>query len=143
HCWPDAGLMMRPLGDGFIKLVRMTIAPIIFCTVVVGIAGGGGMKTIGKAGGLALVYFEVVSTLALVIGLLTVNVVQPGAGMNVDAGRLDVTAVAQYVSAGRAQCAAAFLLEIIPASVVDAFARGDILQVLLFSILFGFALRTL
>jgi aerobic C4-dicarboxylate transport protein len=141
HFWPAAGLMMRPLGDGFIKLVRMTIAPIVFCTVVVGIAGGGGMRMVGKAGGFALVYFEVVSTLALVIGLLVVNVVQPGAGMNVDPRTLDSTAVAQYVSAGRAQSAAAFVIDIIPTSVVDAFVRGDVLQVLLFSTLFAVALR--
>ena len=143
HFWPAAGLMMRPLGDGFIKLVRMTIAPIIFCTVVAGIAGGGGVKTIGKAGGLALVYFEVVSTLALVIGLVVVNLVEPGTGMNVDPRRLDATAVAQYVGAGRARSATAFLIDIIPTSVVDAFVRGDVLQVLLFSTLFGVALRTL
>ncbi len=143
HFWPAAGLMMRPLGDGFIKLVRMTIAPIIFCTVVAGIAGGGGVKTIGKAGGLALVYFEVVSTLALAIGLVVVNLVEPGAGMNVDPRRLDAAAVAQYVGAGRARSATAFLIDIIPTSVVDAFVRGDVLQVLLFSTLFGVALRML
>ncbi|OLC79735.1 MAG: C4-dicarboxylate transporter DctA [Acidobacteria bacterium 13_1_40CM_4_65_8] len=141
HFWPAAGVAMKPLGDAFIKLVRMIIAPIIFCTVVAGIAGAAGVKTVGKAGALALVYFEVVSTMALVIGLIIVNLVQPGAGMNVDPTSLDATAVAQYVTAGKAQTATAFLLDIIPTSVVDAFAKGDILQVLLFSILFGFALR--
>src|SRR5713101_4897483 len=100
HFWPGAGVAMKPLGDGFIKLVRMIVAPIIFCTVVVGIAGAGEMKTIGKAGIVALVYFEAVSTLALIIGLLVVNLVQPGAGMNVDATRIDAGAVAQYRAAG-------------------------------------------
>jgi len=141
HFWPAAGVAMKPLGDAFIKLVRMIIAPIIFCTVVVGIAGAAGVKTVGKSGALALVYFEVVSTTALVIGLIVVNLVQPGAGMNVDPASLDAAAVAQYVTAGKAQSATGFLLDIIPTSVVDAFAKGDILQVLLFSVLFGFALR--
>src|SRR5258708_38911865 len=104
---------MKPLGDAFIKLVRMIIAPIIFCTVVVGIAGAAGVKTVGKAGVLALIYFEVVTTLALVIGLIVVNVGQPGAGMNVDPASLDVNAVAQYVTAGQTQSASGFLLDII------------------------------
>jgi aerobic C4-dicarboxylate transport protein len=142
HFWPDAGVAMKPLGDGFIRLVRMIVAPIIFCTVIVGIAGAGDMKTVGKAGLVALVYFEVVSTLALVIGLVIVNLVQPGAGMNVDVTRLDTAAVAQYTTAGRSQTPAGFLLDIIPATAVDAFAKGDILQVLLISVLFGFALRS-
>ena len=143
HFYPEAGLAMKPLGDGFIKLVRMIIAPIIFCTVVVGIAGVGDMKAVGKGGVLALLYFEVVSTLALIIGLVVVNVLKPGAGMNVDPATLDAGAVAQYVTAGNAQSTTAFLLDIIPTSVVDAFAKADILQVLLFSILFGFALHGL
>ena len=140
---PQAGAAMKPLGDGFIKLVRMVIAPIIFCTVVAGVAGVGDMKAVGKAGGLALVYFEVVTTLALVIGLVVVNVVRPGAGMNVDPATLDPGAVAQYVGAAGAQTMTEVLLGVIPATVVDAFAKGDILQVLLFSILFGFALHGL
>ena len=143
HFWPGAGAAMKPLGDSFVKLVRMIVAPIIFCTVVAGIAGAAGAKTVGKAGVLALVYFEVVTTIALVLGLLVVNVVRPGAGMNVDAATLDAAAVAQYVSAGKEQDAVSFALDIIPTSVVDAFARGDILQVLLLSVLFGFALKTL
>ena len=143
HFYPETGTAMKPLGDGFIKLIKMIIAPIIFCTVVAGIAGSAGMKVVGKAGVLALVYFEVVTTLALVIGLVVVNVVRPGAGMNVDAAAIDARSVAQYVSAGKAQSATGFLLDIIPASVVDAFATGDILQVLLFSVLFGLALRML
>jgi aerobic C4-dicarboxylate transport protein len=120
----------------------MIVAPIIFCTVVVGMAGAGDLKTIGKAGIVALVYFEVVTTLALVIGLIVVNVVEPGAAMNVDAARIDAAAVAQYEVAGKAQSASGFLLDLIPSSAVDAFARGDILQVLVVSVLFGSALRS-
>jgi aerobic C4-dicarboxylate transport protein len=142
HFWPAAGTTMKPLGDAFIKLVRMIVAPIIFCTVVVGMAGAGDLKTIGKAGIVALVYFEVVTTLALVIGLIVVNVVEPGAAMNVDAARIDAAAVAQYEVAGKAQSASGFLLDLIPSSAVDAFARGDILQVLVVSVLFGSALRS-
>jgi len=143
HFWPAAGVMMKPLGDGFIKLVRMIIAPIIFCTVAAGIAGAGGVKAVGKAAALAIIYFEVVSTAALLIGLLVVNLAQPGAAMHIDPATLDPAAVAQYAAAGRGQSAASFLLDLIPASAIDAFARGDILQVLLFSVLFGFALRSL
>ena len=143
YFWPDTGVAVKPLGDAFIKLVRMIIAPVIFCTVVVGIAGAGGAKTVGKAGVLALVYFEVVTLLALVLGLVAVNVIRPGGGMNVNAATLDASAVAPYVTAGKGQRAVSFLLDIIPTSVVDAFARGDILQVLLVSVLFGFALKTL
>jgi aerobic C4-dicarboxylate transport protein len=138
---PRAGVAMKPLGDGFIALVRMMIAPVIFCTVAVGVAGVGDVKAVGKTGGLALLYFEVVSTLALVIGLVIVNVVRPGAGMNVDPATLDPHAVSQYVGGSNAQSLTDFLLGVIPATVVDAFAKGNILQVLLFSILFGFALH--
>ena len=140
HLWPAAGVAMKPLGDAFIKLVRMLIAPIIFCTVVVGF-GGAGMKAVGKVGVLAIIYFEIVTTLALAIGLIVVNVARPGAGMNVDVSTLDSAAVAQYVTGGRAQNATGYLLDLIPTSVVDAFVRGDILQVLLLSVLFGAALR--
>jgi aerobic C4-dicarboxylate transport protein len=143
HFWPAAGVAMKPLGDGFIKLVRMIIAPVIFCTVVAGVAGAPGTRVVGKAGAFALVYFEVVSTLALVIGLAIVNLVRPGAGMNVDPATIDAATVAQYVNAGKAHGTTDILLDIIPTSVVDAFAKGDVLQVLLFSILFGFALRAL
>ena len=141
HFWPGAGVATKPLGDAFIKLVRMIIAPIIFCTVVVGIAGAAGAKTVGKAVVLALIYFEVVTTLALVIGLIVVNVARPGVGMNVDPASLDAKAVAQYVTEGQAQSASGFLLDLIPTTVADAFAKGDILQVLLFSVVFGCALR--
>jgi aerobic C4-dicarboxylate transport protein len=140
--WPAAGVAMKPLGDAFIKLVRMIVAPIIFCTVVAGIAGAGEVKTVGKAGLVALVYFEIVTTIALVIGLVVVNIVRPGAGMNVDATRIDAAAVAQYATAGKAQSASDFLLDLIPSTVVDAFARGDVIQVLVVSVLFGIALRS-
>jgi aerobic C4-dicarboxylate transport protein len=143
HFFPETGAAMKPLGDGFIKLVRMIIAPIIFCTVVGGIAGMGEVKAVGKAGVVSLVYFEIVTTLALVGGLLVVNLVQPGAGMNVDPATLDAKAVAQYVNSSASQGPVDFLLNIIPTTIVDAFAKGEILQVLLFSVLFGFALRSL
>src|SRR5438105_5816460 len=134
---PDWGAVMRPLGDGFIKLIKMMIAPIIFCTVVVGIAGMEDMKKVGKTGGLALIYFEVVSTIALIVGLLIVNVVQPGSGVHVDPNSLDTTAVAAYAGPGKMETTVGFLLNVIPNTIVDAFAKGDILQVLLFSVLFG------
>jgi aerobic C4-dicarboxylate transport protein len=141
--YPQAGAMMKPLADGFIKLIKMLIAPIIFCTVVTGIAGVEDMKKVGKTGGLALIYFEVMSTVALVIGLVVANVVRPGTGMNVDAATLDVGPVAAYTGAGKMQSATDFLLNVIPSTVVDAFAKGEILQVLLFAVLFGFALQRL
>ena len=141
HFLPSAGAAMKPLGDAFIRLVRMIVAPVVFCTVVVGIAGVGDVKAVGKAGILTLLYFEVVSTIALVIGLIVVNVVKPGAGMNVNPATLDAGAVAQYVTAGRGQNVTEFLLGIIPTSAADAFARSDILQVLFFSVMFGLALN--
>jgi aerobic C4-dicarboxylate transport protein len=141
HFWPATGEAMKPLGDGFIKLIKMIIAPIIFCTVVVGIAGMEDMKKVGKTGGLALLYFEIVSSLALVIGLVIVNLVGPGNGMHVDAKALDTKAIAAYTGPGKMVGTVDFLLNIIPSSVVDAFARGEILQVLLFSVMFGFALH--
>jgi aerobic C4-dicarboxylate transport protein len=141
HFYPDVGTAMKPLGDGFIKLIKMLIAPIIFCTVVTGIAGMEKMKEVGKAGGLALLYFEVVSTLALIVGLIVVNVLKPGAGMNIDPATLDTKAIAQYTTPGQMPGVTDFLLNVIPSSVVDAFAKGEILQVLLFSVLCGFALH--
>ena len=143
HFWPEAGQSMKPLGDSFIKLIKMLIAPIIFCTVVLGIAGMEDMKKVGKTGALALLYFEVMSTAALIIGLIVVNVVKPGAGMNVDPATLDAASVKQYTQSDAMHSVSDYLLNIIPASVVDAFAKGDILQVLLFSVLFGFALHAL
>jgi len=141
YFYPETGAAMKPLGDGFIKLIKMIIAPIIFCTVVVGIAGMESMKTVGKTGGYALLYFEAVSTLALIVGLFMINVLQPGAGMNVDPASLDTRSVAQYAAPGKMQSTTDFLLNVIPNTVVDAFAKGEILQVLLFSVLFGFALH--
>ena len=141
HFWPQVGESMKPLGDGFIKLIKMIIAPIIFCTVVVGIAGMEDMKKVGKTGGLALLYFEIVSSIALVVGLVIINLVQPGAGMNVDPASLDTKQVAAYTGPGKMQGTVEFLLAIIPNTVIDAFAKGEILQVLLFSVLFGFALH--
>ncbi|HJV95517.1 MAG TPA: cation:dicarboxylase symporter family transporter, partial [Albitalea sp.] len=141
HFAPAVGEAMKPLGDGFIKLIKMIIAPIIFCTVVVGIAGMEDMKKVGKTGGLALLYFEIVSTVALVVGLVIINLLQPGAGMNVDPSTLDTKSVAAYTGPGKMQGTVDFLLNVIPSTVVDAFAKGEILQVLLFSVLFGFALH--
>ena len=139
--WPATGKALKPLGDDFIKLVKMIIAPIIFCTVVVGIAGMEDMKKVGKTGGLALLYFEVMSTLALVVGLLVVNLLQPGTGMHVDPSSLDTKSLVAYTGPGKMQGTVDFLMNVIPSSVVDAFAKGEILQVLLFSVLFGFALH--
>jgi aerobic C4-dicarboxylate transport protein len=141
HFYPETGAAMKPLGDGFIKLIKMIIAPIIFCTIVVGIAGMEDMKKVGKTGGLAVLYFEVVSTIALVIGLIVVNVWAPGVGMNVDVSTLDTKGIAKYAEPGKMQSTVDFLLNIIPTSVVDAFAKGDMLQVLFFSILFGYAMH--
>jgi aerobic C4-dicarboxylate transport protein len=139
--WPEKGAAMRPLGDGFIKLIRMLIAPIIFTTIVVGIANMGEMKDVGRIGLRAFVYFEVVSTLALTIGLVVVNVMKPGVGLNVTASTTDVQAAAGYgAQAAQAHDTVAFLLNIIPTTMVDAFARGDILQVLLVATLTGIAL---
>src|SRR6186713_1433134 len=141
HFMPQTGEAMKPLGDGFIKLIKMIIAPIIFCTVVVGIAGMEDMKKVGKTGGLALLYFEIVSSIALIVGLVIINIVQPGAGMNVDPASLDTKQVAAYTGPGKMQGTVEFLLAIIPNTVIDAFAKGEILQVLLFSVMFGFALH--
>ncbi|MCF5630818.1 C4-dicarboxylate transporter DctA [Pseudomonas syringae] len=143
HFYPDTGKALKPLGDGFIKLIKMVIAPIIFCTVVSGIAGMQSMKSVGKTGGYALLYFEIVSTIALLIGLIVVNVVQPGAGMNIDVSTLDASKIAAYVTAGQDQSIVGFILNVIPNTIVGAFANGDILQVLLFSVIFGFALHRL
>ncbi len=139
--YPHAAQAMQPLGDGFIKLIKMLIAPIIFCTVVTGIGGMEKLREIGKAGGLALVYFEAVTTLALIVGLVIVNVLRPGAGMNVDVATLDAHAVAQYAKPGGMPGVIDYLAAIIPNTFFDAFAKGDVLQVLLLAILFGFALH--
>ena len=143
HFYPETGVALKPLGDGFVKLIKMVIAPIIFCTVVSGIAGMQSMKSVGKTGGYALLYFEIVSTIALIIGLVVVNVVKPGAGMHIDVSTLNASSVAAYAAAGAQQTTVGFLLNVIPNTVVGAFANGDILQVLMFSVLFGFALHRL
>jgi aerobic C4-dicarboxylate transport protein len=141
YFYPSTGEAMKPLGDAFIKLIKMIIAPIIFCTVVIGIAGMEDMKKVGKTGGYALLYFEVVSTIALIIGLIIINTIQPGVGMNIDTSTLDTKAIAAYTKPGALTSTTDFLLNIIPNTVVDAFAKGEILQVLLFAVLFGFALH--
>ncbi len=137
---PSLGAALKPLGDGFIKLVKMLIAPIVFTTVVTGIAKMGDLKRVGRIGLKGIVYFEVLTTFALALGLIVGKIVRPGAGMNVDPASLDTSAIANYTSSGHSLSTVEFLLNVIPKDVADAFARGDILQVLLFSILFGVAL---
>jgi aerobic C4-dicarboxylate transport protein len=141
---PDTAKQLKPLGDGFIALVKMLIAPIIFCTVVLGIVGAGDMKKVGRVGGKALIYFEVVTTIALGIGLLIVNWVKPGAGFNVDPATLDPAAVATYTQQAAAQTTTGFILHIIPKTFFDAFSgTGDLLQVLFVALLFGAAINKL
>jgi aerobic C4-dicarboxylate transport protein len=140
---PDTAVAMRPLGDAFIRLISMIISLVIFCTVVTGIAGMGNLKKVGRVGGKALLYFEVVTTLALVFGITVGNLIPTGAGFNADASTLDASAVTTFAGQARAQTVSDFLLQIIPATVVDAFARGSILSVVLVSLLFGFALSSM
>jgi len=137
HGWPQLGTDMKPLGDAFIALVRMLIAPVIFCTVVHGVAAMNDMRRVGRVALKALIYFEVITTLALVIALTAVNVLQPGSGMHVIASTLDVQAVSQYTAKAHAQGVAQFLLDIIPATFVDAFTRTEVLPVLFVSVLFA------
>jgi aerobic C4-dicarboxylate transport protein len=138
---PKMGASLKPLGDGFISLVKMLISPVIFCTVVLGIAGAGDMKKVGRVGGKALLYFEVVSTIALGVGLVVMHVIKPGAGFNVDPQSLDPKAVAGYAKAASEQSTIDFVLHIIPKTFTDAFtSSGDLLQVLMLAILFGYAL---
>ncbi|HJV02670.1 MAG TPA: dicarboxylate/amino acid:cation symporter [Burkholderiaceae bacterium] len=137
---PANAVAMKPLGDGFIKLIKMIIAPVIFCTVVSGIAGMQDVKKVGRVGGKALLYFEVVSTFALVIGLFVANILRPGAGFNADPATLDTKAIAEFTTKAKSQSTVDFIMNIIPNTLVDAFAKGEILQVLLVAILFGFAL---
>lgn len=137
---PTTAVSMKPLGDVFIRMITMIITLVIFCTLVTGIAGMEDMKKVGRVGGKALLYFELVSTLALLIGLLVGNLAHPGSGFNVDPRTLDARAVAEYAGQAKAQNITDFLVHIIPNTIVDAFSRGDILQVLLVSVLFGFAL---
>lgn len=142
HFYPKFGEDMKPFGDAYIKLIKMIIAPIIFCTVVSGIAGMGDMKKVGRVGAKALLYFEIVSTLALFLGVMAAMVFQPGAGMNIDLSSLDTKSIAAYTgaSAPKMQGTVDFLMNIIPATFIDAFAKGNMLQVLCVAILFGSAL---
>jgi aerobic C4-dicarboxylate transport protein len=140
---PSNAVAMKPLGDGFIKLITMVITVVIFCTVVTGIAGMQDMKKVGRVGGKALLYFEIVSTLALFVGLIAGNIVHPGRGLNVDPATLDAKAVVAYAGAAKAQSPTQFLVHIIPNTIVDAFAKGDILQVVFVSVLFGVAIAAL
>src|SRR3954464_640614 len=137
--WPDAGKALKPLGDGFIKLVKMIITPVIFLTVVTGIAGMSDVKAFGRVGLKAMIYFLTVSTLSLAIGLAVANLVRPGAGLNVNPATLDAHAVATYVNQAHEQSVTGFLLNIIPNTLISAFTEGEILQVLLVAILFGVA----
>jgi aerobic C4-dicarboxylate transport protein len=141
--YPKLAVDMKPLGDGFIKLIKMIIAPVIFCTVVAGIAGMQDMKKVGRVGGKALLYFEVVSTFALAIGLIVANVVRPGDGFNANPATLDTKSIAEFTTKAKSQSTVDFLMNIIPNTFVDAFAKGEILQVLLIAILFGVALSLL
>lgn len=137
---PATGIAMKPLGDAFIRLITMIITLVIFCTLVTGIAGMEDMKKVGRVGGKALLYFEVVSSLALLIGLIVGNAVHPGSGFNINPATLDAKAVAEYAGQAKSQSVAEFIIHIIPNTIVDAFSKGDILQVLFVSLLFGFAL---
>jgi aerobic C4-dicarboxylate transport protein len=143
HFYPALGEQMKPLGDIFIKMIRMMIAPIIFCTVVHGIASTGDLKKVGRIGLKALIYFEVMTTIALALGLLTMNLAQPGAGMNVDPSTIDPKSVAGFANQAQNQSVIDFLMHIVPTTVVGAFAQGEILQVLFFSVPFAFALNRL
>jgi aerobic C4-dicarboxylate transport protein len=137
---PERAVAMKPLGDAFIRLITMIITLIIFCTVVTGIAGMSDLRKVGRVGGKALLYFEIVSTLALAVGFLVGNLVHPGSGFNVDASKLDTHAVSEYAGQAKAQTTTDFLMHIIPTTVVDAFAKGDILEVVFVSVLFGLAM---
>lgn len=143
HFRPHAAVAMKPLGDAFIRLITMIITVIIFCTVVSGIAGMQDMKKVGRVGGKAILYFEIVSTMALALGLVVGNLVHPGSGFNVNPATLDPRAVAEYAGQAKAQSVTDFFMHIIPTTIVDAFAKGDILQVVFVSILFGFALSAM
>src|SRR5918998_6012643 len=143
HFYPSAGEAMKPLGDAFIKLIKMLIAPIIFFTVVHGIASMKDMKKVGRVGLKALIYFEIVTTLALIVGLIVVNLWKPGVGMNVDLSTVDTKSIATFTAKAKEQGTIQFLMDVIPSTVVGAFATGEILQVLFFAILFAFGLQML
>jgi aerobic C4-dicarboxylate transport protein len=138
--YPAFAVQLKPLGDGFIKLVKMMIGPVIFCTIVSGIAGMQNTKKVGRVGVKAIIYFEVVTTFALLIGLVVINILKPGSGMNIDPASLDMKAVENYTGQGKSQSVTDFILNIIPENFINALSTGNILQVLFFSILLGFAL---
>jgi aerobic C4-dicarboxylate transport protein len=140
YFYPAFAIQLKPFGDGFIKLVKMMIAPVIFCTIVTGIAGMQDTKKVGRVGIKAIIYFEIVTTLALIIGLVVINILKPGVGMNVDPSSLDAKSVETYLSQGKSYNVQDFLLHIIPDNIVNALSTGNLLQVLFFSVLFGFAL---
>ena len=140
HFYPSFSVQLKPLGDGFIKLVKMMIAPVIFCTIVTGIAGMQNTKKVGSVGLKAIIYFELVTTLALITGLLVMNIVKPGEGMIVNASLLDAKEMGQYASQAKEQNTTDFILGVIPENIISAFAQNHLLQVLLFSLLMGFAL---
>ena len=140
HFKPSLGVDLKPLGDGFINLIKMIITPVIFCTVAVGIANMESLKAVGRVGGKTILYFEIVTTLALIIGLIVVNVVKPGVGINADPATIDTKSLSNLAASAKTQGTVEFLMNIIPSSAVDAFAKGNLLQVLLFSILFGVSL---
>ncbi len=143
HYWPDLGVKLQPLGDAFIKAIRMMIAPIIFCTVVHGVARMADMARVGRVALKALIYFEVITTIALILGLVAVNVLRPGEGMNIDLAKVDTSLVKGYIAQGKAQDISTFLLQIIPNSFLGAFTEGNVLQVLFIAVLCGFALAQL
>ena len=140
YLYPEFAIKLKPLGDGFIKLVKMMIPPVIFCTIVTGIAGMQDAKKTGRVGLKAIIYFEIVTSLALIIGLFVINILKPGVGMNIDPASLDVKSVETYVSQSKNYNLQDFLLHIIPDNIVNAFSNGDLLQILFFSVLFGFGL---
>ncbi|WP_431859015.1 dicarboxylate/amino acid:cation symporter [Azospirillum sp.] len=143
HFYPAVAVEMKPLGDVFIKMIKMVIGPIVFLTVVTGISSIGDMKKVGKVGGKAILYFEIVTTFALGIGLIVVNLVRPGGGMNIQPGQLKADAVAKYATAAKSQGHLDFFLNIVPENVVEAFAKGEMLQILFFAVIFGVALAAM
>lgn len=140
HFYPDFATQLKPLGDGFIRLIKMMIAPIIFCTIVTGIAGMQDTKKVGRVGLKALIYFEIVTTLALITGLVVINILKPGAGMHIDIASLDSKVVEGYITQSKSQTALDFILNIIPENIVNALSNNNLLQVLFFAVLMGFAL---
>lgn len=140
HFYPSFAKELKPFGDAFIKLIKMIIAPVIFCTIVTGIAGMQDTKKVGRVGVKAILYFEVVTTFALIIGLFVINILKPGAGMNIDPASLDVKSIEGYVTEGESRSVTDFFLHIIPDNIVNAISNSDLLQVLFFSVLLGFAL---